>query len=147
MSLTEELVKPAADKFSRYQWVLAGLVAGIFLAFVDTLFIATVLGHLGVQLGKWFGVPTTFMGYFFTGMLAGRFAPPDIVWEPPAGVLICVLLMMLHQVGLRGHGALFLVYFVLVPAIAVAVCYVGLRFARRNKNKSTAPAVMNNPAG
>ena len=113
MSLTDELVEPAVEKFSRSQWVLAGLILGVFLGFVDTLFIATLLGYLELTLPMWFGVPTTFTGFFFTGMIAGRLAPAEIVWEPPSGVLICVILMMLGLVGLKGHGVLlFLFHFV-----------------------------------
>jgi hypothetical protein len=148
MSLTDELVEPAVGKFSRYQWILAGLILGIFLGFVDTLFIATLLGYLGIKMPLWFGVPTTFTGFFFSGMIAGRLAPPDIIWEPPAGVLICVLLMMLGMWGLKGHGVLlFLLNFAVIPAIAVAVCYAGVRLARKKKSQPTPPEPTNNLAG
>jgi hypothetical protein len=145
MSLKDELVEPAVDKFSRRQWILAGLILGFFLGFVDTLLIAALLGYLGLNMPLWFGVPTTFTGYFFTGMIAGRLAPPDIVWEPPSGVLICVLLMMLGMMGLRGHGVWFLFYFGVIPAVAVAVCYLGLMLARKKKGQATVPQPTNNP--
>jgi hypothetical protein len=148
MSLTDELVEPAIGKFTRYQWILAGLVMALFFGFVDTLFIATILGYLGIPVGSWFGVPTTFSGFFVTGAITGRLAPPTIVWEPPSGVLIFVLLMMLGMVGLRGHGFFsFLFYFVVVPAIAVSVCYAGVWVARKERGKPAAPAATNNPAG
>jgi hypothetical protein len=132
MSLTEELLEPAIGRFSRMQWVLAGLVLGFFLGFVDTLFIAAALGYFGLHLPLWFGVPTTFTGYFFTGMILGRFAPRHVVWEPSWGILICVILMMMGLVGLKGHGALlFLFHFVVIPAVAVGVSYLGLWLARR----------------
>lgn len=147
MSLKDELVVPAVSKFTRGQWVLAGLIMGFFLGFVDTIFIATLLGYLGLSVGSWFGVPTTFTGFFFTGIIAGRLAPPDIVWEPPAGVLICVLLMMLGLVGLKGHGVLFLFHFGVVPAIAVAVCYAGVWTARKKMRQPGAAQPTNKPAG
>jgi hypothetical protein len=147
MSLTDELVEPAVSKFSRYQWVLSGLILGFFLGFVDTLLIATLLGYLGLKLPLWFGVPTTFTGYFFAGIIAGRLAPPDILWEPPAGVLICVLLMMLGMMGLRGHGVWFLFYFGVIPAVAVAVCYLGVRIARKKNSPVAEQQPTNNAVG
>ncbi|HMK34233.1 MAG TPA: hypothetical protein VK463_04130 [Desulfomonilaceae bacterium] len=148
MGLTDEYVQPALSNFSRVQWVVAGLVAGFFLAFADTLFIAAILGYLGLHVPLWFGVPTTFTGYFFTGMILGKFAPPGIVWEPPSGVLICVLLMMLGLVGLKGQGVLlFLFHFVLIPAVAVSICYLGMRVARRKNPVGEPLKGTNNLAG
>lgn len=148
MALTDELLEPAVGKFSRIQWVLAGLVLGFFLGFVDTLFIAALLGYLGLQLPMWFGLPTTFTGYFFTGLILGRFAPQRVVWEPSSGILACVILMMLGLVGLRGQGLMsFLFYFGLIPAVAVAVSYLGLRLARRKMVGNANEGATNNLAG
>ncbi len=105
------------------------------------------MGWLGLKLPHWFGVPTTFTGFFFTGMIAGRLAPPEIVWEPPAGVLICILLMMLSMWGLKGHGVLFLYYFGVVPAIAVAVCYAGVWMARKKNGQAATAQQTNNLGG
>jgi len=133
MGLADEFVKPAASRMSRLQWVVAGLVLGFFLGFVDTLLIAAALGYLGLQVPSYFGVPTTFTGYFFSGVILGRLAPRHILWEPPIGILVCVWLFMLGFEGLRGHGALlFLSYFVLIPAVAVAVSYLGMRVGRKD---------------
>jgi len=136
MALADEYVKPVASRLSRFQWVLAGLILGFFLGFVDTLLIAAVLGHLGLQVPAYFGVPTTFTGYFFSGVIIGRLAPRQILWEPPIGILVCVWLFMLGFEGLRGHGVLlFLSYFVLIPAIAVAVSYLGIRVGKKDLPK------------
>jgi len=136
MALADEFVKPAASRMSRLQWVVAGLVLGFFLGFVDTLLIAAALGYLGLQVPSYFGVPTTFTGYFFSGVILGRLAPRHILWEPPIGILICVWLFMLGFEGLRGHGALlFLSYFTLIPAVAVAVSYLGMRVGRKDLPK------------
>lgn len=131
MKLIDEYFEPVVRPFTRIQWGLAGLVVGFFLGFVDTLFIAAVLGYLGVTVPAWFGVPTTFTGYFFTGLVLGGLAPKKIVWEPCAGIFVCVVLMMAGMVGFRGHGpALFLFHFVVIPAGAVAVSYLGLMVGR-----------------
>ena len=136
MALTDEYVKPAVSRMSRLQWVFAGLVLGFFLGFVDTLLIAAILGHLGLKVPAYFGVPTTFTGYFFSGVIVGRIAPRHILWESPIGVLVCVWLFMLGFEGLRGHGTLlFLCYFVLIPGIAVAVSYLGIRVGRKDLPK------------
>lgn len=133
MDLADEYVKPAASRMSRLQWVVAGLVLGFFLGFVDTLLIATMLGYLGLKVPAYFGVPTTFTGYFFSGVILGRLAPRHILWEPPIGILICVWLFMLGFEGLKGHGVLlFLSYFALIPAIAIAVSYLGMRVGRKD---------------
>ncbi|MBI4963724.1 MAG: hypothetical protein HY913_10660 [Desulfomonile tiedjei] len=133
MALTEEYLKPAASRLSRLQWVLAGLILGFFLGFVDTLLIAAVLGSVGAKVPAYFGVPTTFIGYFFSGVILGRFAPRNILWEPPIGVLGCVWLFMLGFVGLSGHGVLlFLFYFAVVPSIAVGASYLGMRVGRKD---------------
>ena len=105
---------------------------GFFLGFVDTLVIAAILGYLGLTVPAYFGVPTTFTGYFFTGMIVGNLAPPEIEWECPAGIVVCVVLLMLGLVGLRGQGILlFILHYLIIPAIAVGVCYLGLRYARK----------------
>ena len=133
MALTDEYVKPAALRLSRLQWVLAGLILGFFLGFVDTLLIAALLGYLGLQVPAYFGVPTTFIGYFFSGIIIGRFTPRHILWEPPIGILLCVWLFMMGFEGLSGHGVLlFLSYFALVPAIAVGISYLGMRVGRKD---------------
>jgi hypothetical protein len=131
MKFINDYFGPAVRPFSRVQWAVAGLVVGLFLGFADTLLIAALLGYLGLTVPAWFGVPTTFTGYFFSGVILGRLAPKNIVWEPCAGIVLCVLLMMAGLVGLRGHGLLlFMLHFVAVPAAAVAVSYFGLRVGR-----------------
>jgi hypothetical protein len=136
MALTDEFIKPVASRMSRLQWVFAGLMLGFFMGFVDTLLIAAILGHLGLKVPAYFGVPTTFTGYFFSGAIVGRLAPRHILWEPPTGILICVWLFMLGFEGLRGHGVLlFLCYFALIPGIAVSVSYLGIRVGRKDLPK------------
>ncbi len=132
--LINDIVNPAVSGFTRLQWVAAGLILGFFLGFVDTLLIAAILGALRIQLPAYFGIPTTFTGYFFAGMILGSYAPRSIEWEPAIGVLIVVELMMWGFMGLTGHGFLFIVYFILIPAAATAICYLGLWFARRKSN-------------
>jgi hypothetical protein len=139
MSLVDDLVKPAIGSFTRLQWLLAGTILGFFFGFVDTLLIAALLGGLGLQVPAVVGLPTTFTGYFFAGMVLGGFAPRSIEWEPPLGVLICVELMMAGYWGLSGHGGWFIVYFILMPAIAVGVSYLGLTLARKRLDKKTKP--------
>jgi hypothetical protein len=136
MGITDEHVKPVVGRFSRFQWVAASVVFGFFLGFVDTLLIACVLGWLGLQVPAYFGVPTTFTGYFFTGWILGDLAPSEIVWELPAGILVCVLLLMWGVAGSQGLSLpyLFLNY-VCIPSIAVTVCYLGLRVGRKRAAK------------
>ncbi len=131
MGITEEHVRPLTDRFSRGQWIVAGVILGFFLGFVDTLLIAALLGYVGLTVPAYVGVPTTFTGYFFTGMITGKLAPPRVEWEPPAGVLVCVFLFMLGFTGVSGQGVwLILLHYVLIPAVAVGICYVGLRAGR-----------------
>jgi hypothetical protein len=140
MSLTEELVAPVVGRFTRMQWVGGSIVLGFFLGFVDTLMIATLLGYLGLKVPAYIGVPTTCTGYFFSGMIVGKLAPTEIVWEAPAGIVVCVILLMLGLVGLRDQGVLlFLLHYVIIPGIAVGVCYLGLRVARRKPKAQTEP--------
>lgn len=140
MSLTEELVAPVVGRFTRMQWVGASIVMGFFLGFVDTLTIAAILGYLDLTAPAFIGVPTTCTGYFFSGMIVGKLAPSEIVWEAPAGILVCVILLMLGLEGLRGQGVLlFLLHYVVIPGIAVGVCYLGLRVARRKPKAQTEP--------
>jgi hypothetical protein len=136
MGITDEHVKPVVGRFSRFQWVAASVVFGFFLGFVDTLLIACVLGYLGLQVPAYFGVPTTFTGYFFTGWILGDLAPSEIVWELPAGILVCVLLLMWGLMGFQGLSLpyLFLNY-VCIPAFAVAICYLGLHVGRKRAAK------------
>lgn len=135
--LIREHVKPKADRMTAAQWILAGLVVAIFFGFLDTLIVACILGYLGVQLPAYFGVPTTFSGYFFTGLTLGRIAPSQISWELAVGVLICVLLFMVGFVGLRGHRVLWLlIYFGLLPAVGVGACHMGVLVARRKRTKN-----------
>ncbi len=138
MGITDEHVKPVVGRFSRFQWVAASLVFGFFLGFVDTLLIACVLGYLGLQVPAYFGVPTTFTGYFFTGWILGDLAPSEIVWELPAGILVCVLLLMWGVAGSQGLSLpyLFLNY-VCIPSIAVSICYLGLRVGRKRAAKKS----------
>jgi hypothetical protein len=136
MGITDEHVKPVVGRFSRFQWVATSVVFGFFLGFVDTLLIACALGYLGLQVPAYFGVPTTFTGYFFTGWILGDLAPSEIVWELPGGILVCVLLLMWGLTGSQGLSLphLFLNY-VCIPAIAVAICYLGLRVGRKRAAK------------
>jgi hypothetical protein len=131
MGFTDEFVRPATSRFTRLQWLAAGLLLGFFLGFVDTVIIAALLGFLGLKVSVWFGIPTTFSGYFFTGMILGALAPEDVVWEPVIGVFIIIEIMMTGLVGLKGHGIFFFFHFVIVPVIAAGVCYGGLLLSRR----------------
>ncbi len=147
MSLTEELVTPVISRMTRLQWVGGSIVLGFFLGFVDTLLIAALLGYMGLQVPAYFGIPTTFTGYFFTGMISGKLAPSYIQWEVPAGIAVCVLLLMLGFVGFSGHGVLsFMLHFIIVPAIAVGICYLGLRLSRK-KNKAQSESIDGGLAG
>jgi hypothetical protein len=136
MGITDEHVKPVVGRFSRFQWVATSVVFGFFLGFVDTLLIACVLGYLGLQVPAYFGVPTTFTGYFFTGWILGDLAPSEIVWELPGGILVCVLLLMWGLTGFQGLSwpYLFLNY-VCIPGVAVAICYLGLHVGRKRAAK------------
>jgi len=136
MGITDEHVKPVVGRFSKLQWVATSIVFGFFFGFVDTLFIACVIGYLGLQVPAYFGIPTTFTGYFFTGLILGNLAPSEIVWELPAGILVCVLLLMWGMTGLQGVSIpqLFLNY-VCIPGVAVAICYLGLRVGRSRAEK------------
>ena len=132
MGLTDEHVGPIAAKLSRLQWVAAAAVVGFFLGFLDTLIFAALLGHLGLRVPAYFGLPTTFIGYFMSGLVVGKMAPAHIFWEPLCGILACVLLFMWGMAGLKGHGVLLFIFnFILIPACAIGVSYLGLRIARR----------------
>jgi hypothetical protein len=136
MGITDEHVKPVVGRFSRLQWVGTGVVFGFFLGFVDTLLIACVLGYLGLRVPAYFGVPTTFTGYFFAGWILGNLAPREIVWEIPAGILVCVLLLVWGLAGTQGLSALSLfLHYVFIPGVAVGVCYLGLRVGRAKAAK------------
>jgi hypothetical protein len=134
----QEFVKPYADRLTKVQWIATSVVIGFFFGFVDTLMFACLLGYFGLllpsyfgQLPAYFGVPTTFSGYFVSGYLLSRFAPKEIVWEIPSGILICSLLFMFGFVGFSGQGALHLLFhYVVLPAVAVGVCYLGLVVGR-----------------
>jgi hypothetical protein len=135
MTITNE-ISPYTSKFTRFQWFAAGTVLGFFLGFVDTLVIAAILGHLGLKVPAEVGLPTTFSGYFFTGVALAGFAPEEITWEPPAGILVCVLIMMWGFAGLSGHGFFaFVLDFVVIPAIAMGVCCGGMYVARSHAKK------------
>jgi uncharacterized protein YybS (DUF2232 family) len=132
MGITDEHVKPVVGRFSRLQWVGASIVFGFFLGFVDTLLIACILGYLGLQVPAYFGVPTTFTGYFFAGWILANLAPSEILWELPAGILVCVLLLMWGLTGSQGLSILYLLLnYVFVPGVAVGICYLGVRVGRR----------------
>jgi hypothetical protein len=129
-SLADEHLKPYLGRMTSLQWFGASIVMGIFLGFVDTLFIACVMGYLGLQLPAWFGVPTTFTGFFMSGWIVGRFGPRGVSWEPPAGILVCVLLLMLGlsrpELGGVGSALRTLFNYVLVPLSAMAICFLGM---------------------
>jgi hypothetical protein len=132
VGLAEEHVRPVAAKLSRLHWVVAAAVVGFFFGFLDTLIIAAILGHFGLKVPAYFGVPTTFVGYFMTGLVVGKLAPKDVLWEPLIGILVCVLLFMLGMASPKEQGVLlFMLNFVLIPACALGVSYLGLRVARR----------------
>ena len=134
MGLTEEHVRPVAAKFSRLQWIAAAVVVGFFFGFLDTLIIAAILGHLGLKVPAYFGVPTTFVGYFMTGLVLGKLAPRDMLWEPLIGILVCVMLFMFGMADLKEQGVLLLMLnFMVIPACALGVSYLGLRVARRQR--------------
>ncbi len=131
----QELVKPFADRLTKLQWIAASIVTGFFFGFVDTLIFAAVIGTFRVELPASFGVPTTFSGYFFAGYLLSRFAPREIEWEIPTGILICSLLFIFGFVGFSGQGALLLLFhYVVLPAIAVGISYVGLVLGREGRH-------------
>lgn len=130
-AIIEDVFRPLSERLTKLQWLLASIVIGFFLGFVSTLLIACVIGYLGLQVPAYFGVPTTFTGYFLTGYLLSQLAPAEVDWEIPTGILVCALVFMLGHVGLSGHGVfLFLIYFLLLPAIAVGVCYLGMTLGR-----------------
>jgi hypothetical protein len=131
MGITEEHVRPVTNQFSRTQWIGTGLIMGIFLGFVDTLLIAALLGYLKVTVPAYVGVPTTCTGYFFSGLIIGKLAPPWVEWEPPVGIFICATLFMMGFAGFRGEGiGLLFLHYVLIPGIAMGISYVGLRSGR-----------------
>jgi hypothetical protein len=131
MNLINEYFEPVVRPFTRVQWAVAGLIVGVFLGFVDTLFLAALMGYAGITVPAWFGVPTTFTGYFVSGIILGRLAPKNIAWEPCAGIFVCVILMMAGLVGFRGHGfLLFLFHFVVLPGAAAMVSYLGILVGR-----------------
>ena len=136
MGITDEHVKPIASRLSRLQWVAASAVLGFFLGFVDTLLIACVLGYLGLRVPAYFGVPTSFVGYFCTGLVVGNLAGPEIVWEVAAGILLCVLLLIWGLAGTHGLSVPYLLLnYVCVPGIAIGTCYLGLRVGRTRAAK------------
>jgi len=136
MGITDEHVKPVVGRFSKLQWVAASIVFGFFFGFVDTLFIACVIGYLGLQVPAYFGIPTTFTGYFFTGWILGTLAPSEIVWEVPAGIVVCVLLLMWGMVEPQGVSIpFFFLNYVCIPGVAVALCYLGVRVGRSRAAK------------
>jgi hypothetical protein len=143
MELIDEHVKPIAQRFNRWRWLGVSIVLGFFLGFVDTLLIAALLGELGIRVPAYFGVPTTFTGYFFTGLALGNMAPRTILWEIPSGVLVCSLFLMLGLFGFKDHGFfMFIFHYILIPAVAVGVCYFGVTVARRPaKNLTDVPEV------
>lgn len=129
--LIKEDLRQAGKRMTRLQWLGASILMGLFFGFVDTLTVACVLGYLSVQVPAYVGVPTTFSGYFFTGVVVGRLAPSTIEWEAPGGILICVLAFMMGFAGLAGQSTLLLViHYGVLPAAAVGVCYVGLKAGR-----------------
>lgn len=141
MDLIDELVKPAAQRFTRWKWLGTSIVLGFFMGFVDTLFIAALIGTVGITVPKYFGVPTTCTGYFFAGMILGTLSPRSIVWEIPAGILFCALALVFGLVGLKDQSVLsFIFNFIMIPAFAAGVCYLGVRVARRpSKNQPKSP--------
>lgn len=131
MDFLEEHLKPVTDKFSRWRWFGVSIVVGFFLGFMDTLMLAALMGYLGIVVPAYVGVPTTLTGYFFAGMILARFAPVQIVWEIPAGILLCSLLLVWGLFGLSGHGfGSMILNFGVVPAIALGVCYLGVLAGR-----------------
>jgi hypothetical protein len=127
----QEQLEPFVNRMVPWHWVVAAIPVGIFLGFIDTLAIATVLGYLRISLPGWVGIPTTFTGFLCTGWLAGRMAPRSIVWQPPFGIFLCTVLVMLGYMGLRGLGALNLFFhYLIIPGLAAAICYAGLRIGR-----------------
>ncbi len=128
-------------RFTRLQWVGASIVLGFFLGFVDTLMIGALLGNSISRCRLMSGSPPPVQGIFFSGMIVGKLAPREIVWEAPAGIFVCVILLMLGLEGLRGQGVLwFLFHYVIIPGVAVGVCHLGLWVARRKSKAQTAPA-------
>jgi hypothetical protein len=134
MSLVEEELKPVLSRMPSYQWVGLSIVLGIFFAFLDLLMIAAVLGYLHLQPPAWCAVPITFTGFFFAGWSVGRFGPSYVVWEPPVGILVCILLLLmgLARPEMTGAWAVFVLFlnWVVVPLVAMTVCYGGLRVGR-----------------
>jgi hypothetical protein len=136
MDSIDQLVKPATQGFTRWRWLGASIIFGFFLGFVDTLLIAALLGTVGIKVPAYVGFPTTFSGYFFAGMIVATFAPPTVLWEIPAGILVCALALVMGLVGIKGHGVLsFILHFLVIPALAVGVCYGGVLVARRPPRK------------
>lgn len=126
-----ELVRPVSERLTKMQWLGVSIVIGFFLGFFATLIIAALIGYVLSGLPSYFGIPTTFIGYFLAGYVLSAIAPKEIVWEIPTGILVCSLVFLAGFVGFTGQGALMLlVTYVLLPAIAVGVCYLGLILGR-----------------
>ena len=131
MDFIEEHLRPVTTRFSGWRWFGVSIVVGFFLGFIDTLMLAALMGYLGIVVPAYFGVPTTLLGYFFAGIILGRFAPVQVLWEIPAGILVCSLLLVMGLFGLSGHSlGSFIFNFGVVPAIAVGVCYLGVLASR-----------------
>jgi hypothetical protein len=136
MGTADEFVKPLVGNFTSGRWFAASIVVGFYLGFVDTVIIAAILGAVNFHVPAYVGVPTTMVGYLFTGYILGRLAPSRITWEIPMGILVAVLLFMMGMVGFKGmtFGPMVLNY-VIVPAIAWGVCYFGILAARNQLKK------------
>lgn len=141
MTLTDESIRPIVLKLSRWQWVVTTIVLGMFLAFVSALLIGALIGIVGIKLPWYFGVIAALIGLFVTGYLLGRFAPPQFLWEFPAGtVLFAILFMFMLS---KGVGVLaFLAKYLLVPALAGAAGYWGVIVARKGScaDRTASPA-------
>jgi hypothetical protein len=88
--------------------------------------LAALMGSVGIVVPAYVGVPTTLTGYFFAGMILARFAPVQILWEIPAGILACSFFLVWGLFGLSGHSfGAFILNFVVIPGIAMGVCYLG----------------------
>jgi len=131
--LIEEHIKPVTEQMTDLQWIVGTMALGVFFGFLDTLLIACVLGYLKLQVPAYFGIPTTFSGYFFAGVVIGRLAPARITWQASVGILICALVFMFgYGAGGDQGSGLMIVQYGLLPAVSVALFCLGKKAARRN---------------
>ena len=51
MNLPEQIIKPIIGRIAGTQWIVAVIVLGLYLGFIDTLLVGAFLGYLGIKVG------------------------------------------------------------------------------------------------